>query len=109
MEADPELAERIHTIRRTSGAKWRRDPANLEAVRRYHAAYYAEHRAEIQAARRKILDSMTPEQLNRWRARMRIYQRLYARRYREQLRENPHRHRDYLDRMREYRRRIREK
>lgn len=105
MAVDAELAMRVRTIRRAAGTRWRTNPENREAIRQYQAAYYAAHRTEIQAKRRVRLDGMTPVQLDHWQARMRTYQRLYAQRYREQLRTDPDRHRAYLDRMREYRRR----
>lgn len=105
MAVDAELAERVREIRRAAGARWRANPENREAIRRYMANHYAANRIEIQAQRRARLDSMTPEQLENWRSRMRVYGAAYARRYREQLRADPDRHRAYLDLMREYRRR----
>lgn len=105
MNSDTELADRIRAIRRTAGARWRSDPANREAIRQYHAARYAANREQILAARRTRLDSMTADQLQHWKSRMRAYHRTYARRYREEMRSDPHRHRAFLDRMREYRRR----
>ncbi|MBF8643085.1 hypothetical protein [Pseudomonas luteola] len=105
MARDTELAERVRQIQRESGKRWRNDPANKETIRQYMAAHYAANRVEIQARRRARLDAMTPEQLAHWRVRIRTYQRLYARRYRDQIRRDPERHRAYLDRMREYRRR----
>jgi hypothetical protein len=105
MARDSELAERVRQIQYQSSKRWRTDPANRETIRQYMAAHYAANRVEIQARRRARLDAMTPEQLALWRIRMRTYQRLYARRYRDQIRRDPERHRAYLDRMREYRRR----
>ncbi|GGM25677.1 hypothetical protein GCM10009425_40540 [Pseudomonas asuensis] len=106
MMLDVELAKRVRQIQHASGKRWRNDPANREAIRQYMAAHYAMNRVVIQARRRARLDAMTPEQLAHWRVRIRNYQRLYAQRYRDLIRSDPERHRAYLDRMREYRRRL---
>jgi hypothetical protein len=105
MARDTELAQRIRLMQRESSKRWRNDPAHKETIRQYMAAYYATNRVEIQARRRARMDAMTPEQLAHWQIRVQTYQRLYARRYRDQIRRDPERHRAYLDRMREYRRR----
>jgi len=109
MAADIELAERIRAIRRAAGTRWRTNPENREAIRSYQARRYVSLREEIQAKRRARISSMTAEQLEHWRARIREYQRLYAQRYRAVIRTDPARHREYLDRMREYRRRQHQK
>ncbi|MDH1109998.1 hypothetical protein N5C55_01415 [Pseudomonas otitidis] len=105
MAADPALAERIRAIHRAANARWRQDPANREALRRYSAAYWVENRETIIAARRARLDAMTPEQLQHWLHRMRQHSRAWATRYRARMRDDPNLHAQYLENLREYRRR----
>lgn len=105
MASDPDLAARIQQIHRSANARWRTNPENREAIRRYQALHYAMNREAIQQRRRDRLDAMTPTQLERWRARIRNYDRVYRAHWQERLRADPDRHRAYLDLMREYRRR----
>ena len=88
-------------------ARMAADPVRSAAQAAYKREWASRNREARLAARQAYLDSLTPDQLQRWLRRARAYMRAYQQRWMEEVRRDPDRHRAYLDMQAEWRRRHR--
>lgn len=107
-KADPERYARMQEYMRAHDrARWaevRADPEKWAAVRARNNAWYTANAERVQAERRARLDAMDAATYAVWADRMRAYGRAYRSRWREHLHQHPEMHRQYLDRLAEWRR-----
>lgn len=104
---DPDATARYRQQQQSHQARRKQraleDPAYAERLRESARKTYANHAAEVQAARREHRASLTPEERAAWDARSREYSREWRRRWRAEVAADPILYARHQARYREYR------